>query len=94
MNTNETKRFVEEHGIITLRADKTQPAPEVDRLMEQLGHPAGTIPFYAIFPVDSPNKPILLGAGPYSSPKPFLEAFKKAGVSSIQGEPLAKSGRH
>ena len=92
MNTKVTKKFIEQHGIITLRADKTRPAPEVDRLMDQLGHTAGTIPFYAIFPAGSPNKPILLGAGPYTSPKPFLEAFKKAGVSTIQGEPLAKSG--
>ncbi|MBC8350808.1 MAG: hypothetical protein H8E66_02400 [Planctomycetes bacterium] len=91
MNTNDTKAFIEKHGIIALRADKTQPAPEIDRLMEQLGHQSGTIPFYAIFPAGSPNKPILLD-GVYTSPKPFLEAFEKAGASSIVSESLANSG--
>ena len=91
MNTEETKKLVEELGIVTLRADKTRPAPEVDRLLEQLGNKSGSIPFYAIFPAGSPNKPILLD-GVFTSPKPFLEAFEKAGVSSIGGESLAKSG--
>ncbi len=93
MNVEATKKFVEEHGIVALRADKTRPAPEVDRLMEQLGHTSGTLPFYAIFPAGNPNKPILLGAGPYTSPKAFLEAFAKAtGASPMAGQPLAKSG--
>ena len=92
MNTEETKKFVEEHGIIVLRADKQHQALQVNRLLEQLGNKSGSIPFYAIFPAGSPNKPILLGAGPHTSPKPFLEAFEKAGVSSVRGEPLAKSG--
>ena len=91
MNTEETKKFIEERGIVTLRADKTRPAPEVDRLLEQLGNKSGSIPFYAIFPAGSPNKPILLD-GVFTSPKPFLEAFEKAGVSSIGGQSLAKSG--
>lgn len=91
MNTNETKAFVEQRGIITLRADKTQPSPEIDYLMQQLGHKSGTIPFYAIFPAGSPNKPILLGAGPYTSPKPFLEAFERADALPVEGEPLVNS---
>ncbi|MEO8493972.1 MAG: hypothetical protein ABI614_02805 [Planctomycetota bacterium] len=90
MNTEVTKKFVEEHGIITLRADKTRPAPEVDRLLEQLGNKSGSIPFYAIFPAGSPNKPILMD-GVFTSPKPFLEAFEKAGAVGIGGDALAKS---
>ena len=92
MNTEVTKKFVEERGIVTLRADKTRPAPEVDRLLEQLGNKSGSIPFYAIFPAGSPNKPILLGPGPYTSPKAFLKAFERASESNVIGEPLAKSG--
>ena len=91
MNIEETKKFIEQRGIVTLRADKTRPAPEVDRLLEQLGNKSGSIPFYAIFPAGSPNKPILLD-GVFTSPKPFLEAFEKATATPIGGESLAKSG--
>ena len=90
MNTEKTKKFVEERGIVTLRADKTRPAPEVDRLLEQLGNKSGSIPFYAIFPAGSPNKPILLD-GVYTSPAPFLEAFEKATAAPLVSESLAKS---
>lgn len=90
MNTEETKNYVEEHGIIALRADKQHQAVEVNRLLEQLGNKSGAIPFYAIFPAGSPNKPILLD-GVFTSPKPFIEAFKKANASSLGGESLAKS---
>lgn len=89
MNVEATKKFVEERGIVTLRADKTLPAPEVDRLLEQLGNKSGSIPFYAIFPAGSPNKPILLD-GIFTSPRPFLEAFEKAISSPVGGESLAK----
>ncbi len=77
MNTEETKLFVEDRGIVTLRADKTGPAPEVDKLLAQLGNKSGSIPFYAVFPANNPNKPILLD-GVFTSPKPFLNAFEKA----------------
>ncbi|MCA9143985.1 MAG: hypothetical protein H6821_01840 [Planctomycetaceae bacterium] len=90
MNTEETKNYVEEHGIIALRADKQHQAVEVNRLLEQLGNKSGAIPFYAIFPAGSPNKPILLD-GVFTSPKPFIEAFEKANASSLGGESLAKS---
>ena len=92
MNTDETKKFIEENGIVALRADKTRPAPEVDRLLAQLGNKSGSIPFYAIFPAGRPNQPVLLDGGPFTSPKPFLEAFKKAQATTpVGGEPLAKS---
>ncbi len=90
MNTQVTKNYVEANGIVTLRADKTRPAPEVDRLLEQLGNKSGSIPFYAIFPAGRPNKPILLD-GVFTSPNPFLEAFERALAPSVDGEPLAKS---
>ena len=67
-----------------LRADKSQPAPEVDDLMLRLGNKSRSIPFYAIFPADNPNKPILLD-GVFTSPKPFIEAMEKAGPSRETG---------
>ena len=72
--------MVESYGIATLKADKTHPAPEVDKLLELLGNKGGSIPFYAIFPAGNPNKPILLD-GVFTSPKPIVDALKKAGPS-------------
>ena len=72
--------MVESYGIATLKADKTHPAPEVDELLELLGNKGGSIPFYAIFPAGNPNKPILLD-GVFTSPKPIVDALKKAGPS-------------
>jgi len=46
-----------------------------------LGNKSGSIPFYAIFPAQNPNEPILLD-GVFSSPKPFIEALKRAGPST------------
>jgi len=46
----ETRRFIADNVIIALKADKTQPAPEVDELLRKLGNKAGSIPFYAVFP--------------------------------------------
>ncbi|MFB3107003.1 MAG: protein-disulfide reductase DsbD family protein, partial [Pseudomonadales bacterium] len=77
LNTSETRRFVEANGIATLKADKTQPAPEVDELLELLGNKAGSIPYYAVFPAGNPNRPILLD-GLFTSPRPLLDALRKA----------------
>lgn len=61
-------------------ADKTHDNPEADLLLEKLGNPSRLIPFYAIFPADNPNQPILLD-GLFTSPKPIIAALKKAGPS-------------
>jgi len=74
------KKFVEANGIVTLRADKTHAAPEVDDMLERLGNTGGALPYYAIFPAGNPNKPILLD-GLLTSPKRIIEALKKAGPS-------------
>jgi hypothetical protein len=68
---------VEANGIVTLKADKTYAAPEVDDVLRRLGNKSGSIPFYAIFPGDNPNKPILLD-GLLTSPRPIIEAMKRA----------------
>lgn len=80
MNREETKQFVEANGVVTLKADKTEPAPEVDALMEKLGNKGGAIPFYAVFPSDNPNRPLTLD-GVFASPEPILDLLKKAGPS-------------
>jgi suppressor for copper-sensitivity B len=73
----ETKRYVEANGIVTLKADKTQPSPEVDAFLRRLGNKSGSIPFYAIFPGKDPNRPITLD-GVFASPAPLVAALEKA----------------
>ena len=82
MNQAETKKFVVENGIATLRADKTRSAPEVDDLLVRLGNKNRQIPFLAVFPAGNPNRPILLD-GVFTSPKRVLEALRKAGPSGF-----------
>ena len=65
---------------MTLRADKTQAAPEIEDFLRKLGNKSGSIPFYAIFPADDPNRPILLD-GIFMSPQPIIKALKEAGPS-------------
>ncbi len=81
MNQPETKAFVEAEGIVTLKADKTHTAPEVDELLRQLGNKGGSIPFYAIFPADNPNKPILMD-GLLASPAQIIAKFKAANAGN------------
>jgi hypothetical protein len=63
-----------------LRADKTQSAPEIEDFLRVLGNKSGSIPFYAIFPADDPNRPITMD-GVYTSPKPIIDKLKEAGPS-------------
>jgi hypothetical protein len=63
-----------------LRADKTNPAPEVDETLRRLGNEAASIPYYAIFPSNSSSKPNLLD-GLLTSPEPIVQAVRRAGPS-------------
>lgn len=58
LNVAETKAFVEQNNIVTLKADKTGDAPQVDEILQKLGGSA--IPYYAIFSPAAPEKPIVL----------------------------------
>ena len=80
MNRKETKEYVERNGIVTLKADKSAAAPEVDELLKLLGHDVRSLPFYAIFPSGQPNRPILFD-GFLASPRPVIDALKQAGPS-------------
>lgn len=77
LNQKETIDFVNEHGIAVLRADKTQPAPEVEQFLRTLGNKGGSIPFYAIFPARDPNHPILMD-GVFTGPGRIVEALREA----------------
>ncbi len=56
---DETKKFMQGHGIVGLKADKSDPAPDVDSLLIELGQTSKGIPFYAIFPAGG-GEPILM----------------------------------
>ena len=83
LNTAETLRYVRQNGIATLKADKTQPAPEADELLKALGNQAGSSPFYAVFPAGSPNEPIKLD-GLFTSAAPILDVLQQANRASFQ----------
>ncbi len=74
----EVARLIRQNGVVALRADKTNPAPEVDETLRRLGNKAASIPLYAIFPSNSSRKPILLD-GLFTSPKPIVQAIREAG---------------
>jgi suppressor for copper-sensitivity B len=86
----EVARLIRENGVVALKADKTNQAPEVDDTLRRLGNKAASIPFYAIFPSDTAIKPILLD-GLLTSPEPIVQAFHQAGPSS--GAKLPHRGR-
>ncbi len=45
-----------------MKADKTEPEPEIDQFLKELGNPTGNIPYYAIFPGHG-GDPITFGNG-------------------------------
>lgn len=80
INQPEVAELIHRDGIVALRADKTESAPEVDKLLRQLGNNSASIPFYAVFPEDNPGKPITLD-GIFSSPEAFITALASGGAS-------------
>lgn len=58
LNTRATKDFVEEHQIVTLKADWTDHSDEIREVLNRLG--ADAIPTLAIFSPARPKEPIVL----------------------------------
>jgi thiol:disulfide interchange protein DsbD len=88
----EVTRLLRANGVVALRADKTGPAPEADETLRRLGNKAASIPFYAIFPSNSPSRPLLLD-GIFTSPAPIVQALQQAGASSGAKTPAAEMAR-
>lgn len=78
MDTFRTKRLIEKHQVVVLKADKTHEAPEVDELLEELGNSATSIPFYAVYPADG-AEPIVF-SGPITQSY-VLDVLQQAGPS-------------
>jgi thiol:disulfide interchange protein len=71
-------RRVREHGVITIKADKTQSSPEIDALLVELGNPGRGIPFYAVYPGRG-GDPITFDG--LISRQQVLDALEQAGPS-------------
>ena len=76
MNRRKVKRRVEQLGVITLKADKTQSNPEIDKLLVELGNKGRVIPFYAVYPGGG-GDPITFGG--FISQQRVLDALEQAG---------------
>lgn len=72
-----TKAFVEKQGVVPLVADWTDGSPEITSMLDRLG--SKQIPKLAIFPADTPHRPIVLD-GVYTQAQLF-EALRRAGPS-------------
>lgn len=69
------KQAVESQGIVVMKADKTDPSPEIDNLLIEFGNAATAIPYYAVY---RPNEEPVHFDGNFLSPKGFMA---KAGIS-------------
>ncbi len=79
LNIPETKKLVEQNGVVTLRADtKTGPTQEIHKLMIELGNTGGGIPFYAIYPGDGGN---VITFDSFITPTQVQDLLRKAGPS-------------
>ena len=81
MNRWETKRLINKNDVIAIKADKTQPAPDVDALLLELGNAGRAIPFVAIYPADGGPPKTMEGV---ITLEQVLEALKQAGPSASQ----------
>jgi len=84
LDADVTRKFITDHKIVALKADKTKDSPEIDALLVRLGNRAKAIPFYAIYPAGRPEKPILLD-GVFVGPGRIAKALEQAvDISSSQ----------
>jgi len=78
MNTPEVRRLVDKNRVVAVKADWTDSAPEVTRLLDLLG--SRSVPTIAIFSADDPNNPTGLFRGAYTQ-QDILDALERAGPS-------------
>ena len=73
---SETKSYFEDNDIVAIKADKAYAEEAVNAFLVKLGNPSAAIPFYAVFPVNDPSKPILMDG--FLTKAKVLAALKKA----------------
>ena len=69
-----------------LKADKSQPNPDVDALLEELGNSATAIPYYALF---RPHQEPVHFNGVFLTPGSFLDRFAEEGVTFEESAVMA-----
>lgn len=75
MNRTEVAKRVRDQSVVTLKADKTQKSPEIDKLLVELGNAGRVIPFYAVYPGRG-GDPITFGG--LISQQQVLDALEQA----------------
>ena len=85
IETSEFAQVLKNHGIVALRADKTHPNPDADRLLRRLGNSAASIPYYAVFSPNNPGMPQTLD-GVFTSPDDFINAVQTAISQNIMAD--------
>ena len=88
MQTETTESYMRENGIVGLIADKTEEAPEIDRLMLELGHSSLGIPLYALYPSD--GRPPIVFSGLLTEGT-LLDRLREAGPSRGFGTQTARA---
>jgi thiol:disulfide interchange protein len=68
--TKDIGDMIDKKGVVAIKADLTQPDPEIESLLKHLG--SRSIPFLAIFPGDTPEKPVIM-----------RDIYKKSSVKNI-----------
>ncbi len=89
LNTQEVHHWVEENGVVTLKADWTEPSDEIQEMLALLG--SNSIPVYAIFPADRPRQPLVLRD--VITQRQLLGALRSAGPSRAESTATASLGR-
>ena len=67
---------------MVLKADKSNPAPEVDALLAELGNTAGAIPYFGLF---QPGEEPIHFDGVYLTPESFLDQLGAKQLSEAWG---------
>lgn len=78
MNTSEVRDLVYAYDVVPLRADWSEPSAQIESMLESLG--SNSIPLYAVFPADRPNRPIVLRD--LITKGQILKALREAGPST------------
>ena len=77
IDTEATRRVVEQNDVVTMYADKTNPNEAINAKLKELN--SNSIPVLAIYPAGKPNEPIVLRD--LLTQNMVLEALKEAGPS-------------
>jgi thiol:disulfide interchange protein len=78
INTQPVKEVVEKNGVVAVKADWTDPNPEIEKKLKELS--SRSIPVLAIYPADKPREDVII-LRDLVTQKQVLEALKEAGPS-------------